>query len=421
MEPSSPYRPRVSRETRLLLTAGIAALAVLWLLARIRFQDRPITPNPVPAVLSQLGNGPHFDELASDLAQLQSTLDPLLVMIRPAAGALDSPGVLAIKWRDDLAIGLAAKHVPEADNVSARDPASGIAVFKVQADSAVTPLTPWAARRPQQPRFFAVAEAGFERPVLRPVFVGGLVAVDTPLWSQPVWRVPGRVDLGAGSFVFTSSAELVGLVVNSDGGPLIVPAQTLFEEASRLLDRSPAERGTIGLAAQELTPALSAVTGASNGVIVTWVDRAGPGADVRIGDVVEAVDGQPLISRKQWEVWSARLRADATVTLRIRRRADVLEKTITAAAVAHEAPRERPLGLALRPRRGLGVEVVSVEPRSAAEAAGLAPGDVITWTANIDAPTPVQVTRAFAALQPGGHLMVALTRDDTHRIATVER
>jgi len=33
----------------------------------------------------------------------------------------------------------------------------------------------------------------------------------------------------------------------------------------------------------------------------------------------------------------------------------------------------------------------------------------------------VQVTRAFAALQPGGHLMVAFTRDDSHHIATVER
>ena len=31
MEPSIPYRPRVSRETRLLLTAGLLALAALWL------------------------------------------------------------------------------------------------------------------------------------------------------------------------------------------------------------------------------------------------------------------------------------------------------------------------------------------------------------------------------------------------------
>ncbi len=41
MEPSTPYRPRVSRETRLLLTAGVLAIAALWFLARLRFQESP--------------------------------------------------------------------------------------------------------------------------------------------------------------------------------------------------------------------------------------------------------------------------------------------------------------------------------------------------------------------------------------------
>ena len=54
METSSPYRPRVSRETRSLLTAGVMAVAALWLLARMRFPEHPVTPNPVPSVLSQL-------------------------------------------------------------------------------------------------------------------------------------------------------------------------------------------------------------------------------------------------------------------------------------------------------------------------------------------------------------------------------
>ena len=94
---------------------------------------------------------------------------------------------------------------------------------------------------------------------------------------------------------------------------------------------------------------------------------------------------------------------------------------MTAAAVAPEPPRERPLGLSLRARRGLGVDVLSVEARSAAEAAGLAAGDLIRLSANNDAPTAVQVTRAFAALQPGGRLMVAFTRDDAHQITMVER
>ena len=60
METGSAYRPRVSRETRLLLTAGVLAVAALWLLARIRFPERPATPNPVPAVLSQLASGPKY-------------------------------------------------------------------------------------------------------------------------------------------------------------------------------------------------------------------------------------------------------------------------------------------------------------------------------------------------------------------------
>ena len=76
METSSPYRPRVSRETRLLLIAGVTAVAALWLLARIRFPERPATPNPVPSVLSQLASGPKYDDLAGEIAQLHARLQP---------------------------------------------------------------------------------------------------------------------------------------------------------------------------------------------------------------------------------------------------------------------------------------------------------------------------------------------------------
>jgi hypothetical protein len=54
----------------LLLTAGVLAVAALWLLARIRFPERPVTPNPVPSVLSQLARGPTYDDLAGEIAQL---------------------------------------------------------------------------------------------------------------------------------------------------------------------------------------------------------------------------------------------------------------------------------------------------------------------------------------------------------------
>jgi S1-C subfamily serine protease len=426
MEPSSPYRPRVSRETRLLLTTGIAALAVLWLLARVRFQDRPVTPNPVPAVLSQLGNGPHFDELAADIAQLQTTLEPTLITLRlgPGAELRESPALVAIRWRDDLAIGLVPQRRGHGADpaVVARDPASGIAVIRSPSGLVSTPVTPWAARRPQQPRFLAVAEPGPAGPLLRPVFVGGLIAVDTALWSEPVWGLPGQVALVPGSVVFTSGAELVGLVVSSEAGPLIVPAASLFEEASRLMAQPPAEQGSIGVEAQAITPALATLTGTNAGVIVTWVDRAGPAAGtVRVGDVIEAIDGQPIATRKHWDAWRARLRAGTGAAIRLRRGADLVEKTLTAAAVAPRLPSDRSLGLGLRARRGIGVEVVSVESDSAAAAAGLAAGDLITLWGDIESPTAAQLTRAFAALPAGGRVMAAFTRGDTHHVTAVQR
>ena len=81
MEPNTSYRPRVSRETRRLLTAGVLAVAALWLLARFRFQDLPATPNPIPAVLSQLASGPKHEDLAAEIGLLQPRLEPLLLAL----------------------------------------------------------------------------------------------------------------------------------------------------------------------------------------------------------------------------------------------------------------------------------------------------------------------------------------------------
>ncbi len=110
MQTGSPYRPRVSRETRLLLTAGVMAVAALWLLARLRFPERPVTPNPVPSVLSQLATGPKYDDLAREIAQLHARLQPsLLALDAPSAVAgspQTSPRRTAIRLRDDLAVTL---------------------------------------------------------------------------------------------------------------------------------------------------------------------------------------------------------------------------------------------------------------------------------------------------------------------------
>src|SRR5687767_126140 len=106
METSSPYRPRVSREPRLLLTAGVIAVAALWLLARIRLPDRHVTLNPLPSVLSQLASGPVFDDLAGEVAQLHPRLQPSLLALDVPSSVCSlqtSPRPAAIRLRDHLA------------------------------------------------------------------------------------------------------------------------------------------------------------------------------------------------------------------------------------------------------------------------------------------------------------------------------
>jgi S1-C subfamily serine protease len=428
METSSPYRPRVSRETRLLLTAGVMAVAALWLLARIRFPERPVTPNPVPSVLSQLGSGPKYDDLAGEIAQLHARLQPSLLAldIPSAVGSLQtSPRTAAIRLRDDLAVTLvppgSSRERWNDASIVARDAASGLAVVRVPIPVSTSPPVPWTPRQPQQPRYLVASDVSPEGVSLRPAFVGSLDPIDSPLWSEPLWAVPGRTDLAAGSFLFTNSAELAGLVIAHGGGLAIVPGGTVLAEAERLLATPPGPRGAIGIEVQDLTPPVASVTAASVGVVVAWVDPDGASREqLMAGDVIEAVDGRALATRQHWDVRVARLSVGETLSLRVRRRGEIRDVALVANAPAAQPP-SRSLGLTLRARTKIGAEVVRIDRGSAADRAGLALGDVITLVADVSAPSPAQVMRSYTSMGQGERVMVAVTRGDTHFVTTLER
>lgn len=428
MEPSNPYRPRVSRETRSLLTAGLVAVAALWLLARIRFPERPVTPNPVPSVLSQLASGPKYDDLANEIAQLHARLQPsLLALDAPPAdpGALPTSRTAGVRLRDDLAV----TWIPSASyrdrwndgSILGVDAASGVAVVRLPNTAPTTPPVPWTPRQPHQSRYFVASDVSPEGVSLRPVFVGSLDPVETPLWSEPVWAVPRRTDLAPGSFLFTSGAELAGLVIAHAGRLAIVPGETVLAEAERLIAAPPGPPGTIGIEVQDLTPPVASVTGAAIGAVVTWVDANGAARDqVMAGDVIEAIDGRMLATRQHWDVRVARLTAGETLRVRVNRRGEIREVALVASAAA-VPPANRSLGLALRAQSKIGAAVVRIERGSAADRAGLAPGDVITLVGDVSAPTPAQVVRAYSSIGPGQRVLVAVTRGDAHFVTTLER
>jgi hypothetical protein len=428
-------RPSVSRDTRLLLGIVLISVALLWVLARIRFPERAPTPNPVPPVLAQLTPPSAFDDIASTIAQLEARLQPSLaaldVEVEDGARSLRPTKfpVTALRFRDDLALAIVAADGGDCSYDSssgaaaevARDRAARLAVIRVPGGPAQE-LTMWAPRRIDAPRFLVAATmSDAAGALLRPAFVAGMREIGSPIWSDSIWALPPGTDLPSGTFAFTLDGAFAGVAVDHGGHPALVPAATVIAAAERLVREGPKPPGRLGIDVQPLTPAIAAASGSKAGVVVAWVDPDGPAAgQLNVTDVIEQVDSVPVATLEDWRSHADRTAANEVATLGVRRRGALLELRITAVGAA--APvEERPLGLTLRTVAGAGAAVVRVEPGSAAERAGLRAGDVLTVVDDVQTPTAPQASRAFAAASSGHPVLVGFTRDGAHHVIAMER
>lgn len=418
MEMGGPPRPRVSRETRLLFITVLVAIVALWVLARLRFPDQPAMPNPVPQLLTRLVDRTGFEDLAIEVARLESRLASSLVALEFARDVFP-----ALRIHDDVVVALlppasgAAGMPPAADPiVLARDPASGLAVIRVPTAPAVA-LPLWSPQRLQYPRYLLVSDVSRSGTSLRPVFVGSLYPATSLMWSERIWAAPAQTDLAAGAFVFTNDGTLAGLAIEHEGRPAILPAEAVIRLAALLVSEGTRVGGWLGVEVQELTAPIAAVAGADAGVVVTWVDPLGAAAEkLEVTDVVEAIGGEVVASVEHWEARLARLGAGDSLVLGVRRRGALQEIALTAAD-APPAPIETDLlGLTMRTVPRVGVEIVRVDPGSAAARAGIAAGDMVTLIDEVERPTPAQVTQAFQAAPDDRPILVGVTRGDRHRV-----
>lgn len=424
-------RPTVARDTRLLLAIILISVALLWILARVRFPDRPSTPNPVPPVLAQLAPPSAFDDIVAAVVQVESRLRPSVVAVavkprdevsRAAAGIATRP---ALRFRDDLALvlvpagsGPPAFSSPDIGEVG-WDRASRLAVIRAGGGSA-SEVTMWAPRRLASPRFVIVADASDGDVSLQPVFVGSLAVRPSPIWAGPVWVAPSSSGLPRGALVFNADGAWAGLAAEDGGDPVIVPAERVLALAEGLIREAPSRFGSLGIEVQPLTPALAAATDAATGVIVVWVDPLGPAArQVVVGDAIEAIDGKHVPTLDHWTAYAARLSDGQSVALGVRRRGATVDVSVIARAATQQA--DRPLGLTFRTVPRVGAAVVRVDSGSAASDAGLRVGDVITLVGDLAAPSAEQASRAFATATRDRPMLVGMTRDAEHHVLALTR
>jgi hypothetical protein len=208
-----------------LVIAALIAVAVLWILARIRFPDRAATPNPVQPLLTQIAPPPRFADLAAEVLGARLRLGESLFSIPVSEGreAMAIRPGLAVAWLG------AAVTDPSGDGteVLAFDPASGVALIRMPAADRVTFPPLWMPRDLDEPRYLIASDVAGNRVSVRPVFIGALVPVNAAAWPGAIWQLPAHAEVHAGSFVFMPNGELVGLVISHGTTHALVPADVL--------------------------------------------------------------------------------------------------------------------------------------------------------------------------------------------------
>lgn len=427
MEGRAQRRPRVSRETRLLfITVALAAVA-LWVLDRVRSLDAPhtVVAESAQPLLAPLLGRPAIDELSTDLARLDARIRPWLTTIM-----LPGPGrtAAAVRLRDDLAIALVPDggEVPDPRaSLVAQDRPTGLTVFRLSNQATPPALPIWTADFSTGPRYMLVAEPTAGGVAVRPLLLSGLSVRPAASWRDSIWALPPGTAARPGSLLFTTAAEFAGAVIEDSGVLSFVPATMLAAEVDRLMLRAGASPGSLALEVEALAPAVATVLGVAWGVVVTWTDPDSLGQVLRSGDVIQAIDGEPVRSVEEWQARARRLYAGDEVRLSVARGGDLRDVRVVAspalraqAADAEWTPDASGpgLGLAMELVPGLGTQVSGVTAGSSGARAGLHPGDLITRADDIDAPTPAQLRRAFVR----GPMLLSVTRGPRHHVLALQ-
>ena len=284
-------------------------------------------------------------EFSNQLADAAAAAAPSVVQVqgrrRAASGVVYAPGVIvttvrALGREDGLRVRGSEGDAIDAE-LAAWDPTTGLALLK--APALVAPPIK-AANEPARVGHVALAlarswsnsltaSAGIVSVIGGPLPTGRRRAIDQVIRTT----APMHDGFAGGAFVDTTGA-LVGVTTASTirGLGVVIPTAIAWKAAQSLLEHGRMKRGYIGIAGQPVRlPDNQRAEGRTEALLVSGVIDDGPAAaaGVLVGDVILALDNQPIASPEDLLDLLAGDRVGKAAKLRIVRGTTPQELTVT--------------------------------------------------------------------------------------------
>jgi Do/DeqQ family serine protease len=251
----------------------------------------------------------------------------------------------------------------------------------------------------------------------------------------------------SGGALVDMQGRLIGMnaaIISRGGGNVgigfAVPIDMIKAVATQLISQGKVSRGALGVTIQDLTPSLAQAMNISavGGAVVSQVvpQSAAAKAGFAEGDVITALDGEPIMTSSQLRNAIGQRQPGTTVRLTLLR--DGKERSITttldaqtekSAAETPASPPESsaPSGLTLAPiprenpnfGKVKGVYVAKVAPGSMAEEAGIKAGDIIISAGRVPVSTPNELTQILRQQKSGTPLLLQVRRGDSALYTTI--
>jgi serine protease Do len=253
------------------------------------------------------------------------------------------------------------------------------------------------------------------------------IQIDAPVnkgnSGGPTFDVDGNV-IGVNTAIFSPSGGSVGIA-------FAIPADTVKKVVAQLKDKGSVTRGWLGVQIQPVTSEIAESMGIkmAQGALVAEPQSGSPAAKAGIvaGDVITAVNGNPVKDARDLAKQIAAMAPGASVKLTVLRKGKEDAVTLTLGelpkqreARADGGDREQTgtdvprLGLTLAPAGQVagsgsdGVVVTNVDPNGAAADQGFKTGDVILDVGGKKVGSPVDVRDAIQDAQKDGKRSVLM-------------